>query len=294
MKTYPSNKITEYATLLPNRIELDGEWEVAMTQFSYPVSYYNVEKNTWFKMSVYSYRPSDNTPIDVGEPRMYIPEGHYESAKELFEAIRHVWNSYWIRIRRELADRRITPVTRDQKEKVPAGTDLTHEEQAIKERVDEHLSPTIDGTSLKMDFNERTHKIWFKMNREAHHLTFSPNLAEILAMPKKRHDIDLTYVSETEIDVNRGSHTFFVYCDVVQDSIVGDVKAPLLRSVIARGHYGENVHEVFSKPMYLPLRTNQFDTVRISIKDESGRPVKFNYGNSCVTLHFRRVAKTLT
>jgi hypothetical protein len=294
MQTYPSNKITEFATLIPNRIELDGEWEVAMTQFSYPVSYYNIEKNTWFKMSVYSLRPSDNIPIDVGEPGMYLHEGHYESAKELFEEIRHVWNSYWIRVRRDLADRRITVKPREEKTKVPAGTDLTHEEQASKEREDEQLAPTIDAMSLKIDFNERTHKIIFKLNKKAHHLTFSHNLAEILAIPRKRLEADLLYISETEIDVNRGSHTFFVYCDVVQDSVVGDVKAPLLRSVIARGRYGENVHEVFSKPMYLPLRTNQFDTIRISIKDESGRPIKFNYGNSCVTLHFRRVGKTLT
>ena len=71
------------------------------------------------------------------------------------------------------------------------------------------------------------------------------------------------------------------------------MKAPLLRSVIANARYGENKREVFSKPMYMPLRTNQFDTIRISIKDESGRPIKFNYGNSCVTLHFRRVGKTI-
>lgn len=264
-----------------------------MTQFSYPVSYYNVEKNTWYKMSVYSYR-ADKTPIDVGMPRVYIPEGHYDSPKELIETIRNTWNQYWNRVRRELTDRRITSLPHEQKTKVPAGTDLTYEEQATKEREDEHLSPSIDVTSLKMDYNDRTRKIWFKLNRYAHHLTFSPNLAEMLAMPRKRNEDDLSFVSETEIDVNRGSHTFFVYCDVVQDSIVGDVKAPLLRTVTARGRYGENVLEVFSKPMYLPLRTNHFDTIRISIKDESGRPIKFNYGNSCVTLHFRRVGKTIT
>ncbi len=95
----------------------------------------------------------------------------------------------------------------------------------------------------------------------------------------------------SEVDVNRAQHTPFVYCDIVQDSIVGDVRAPLLRSTVVTGKYGENVREVYTKPMYLPLRTNHFDTVEIAIKTETGQLIPFQYGNSYVTLHFKRIGR---
>jgi hypothetical protein len=264
-----------------------------MTEFSFPRTWYNIDSEQYLKMSVYSPRPLDDKLIDVGELRMYLPEGHYESAQELFETIKTVWLKYWNRVKKDIANSRVTALPPDKKTKVPRGTDLTHVQRLTQVREDEEEAPSIDFDSLRVYFDEKTHKIKFDVFRWAHQLTFSPELHDILAMPKERDRTDWSYASQTEVDVNRGTHTIFVYCDVVQDSIVGDVKAPLLRSVIANARYGEDKREVFSKPMYMPLRTNQFDTIRISIKDESGRPIKFNYGNSCVTLHFRRVGKTI-
>ena len=150
--------------------------------------------------------------------------------------------------------------------------------------------PNVGPTSLAIEFNDKTHRISFYLKHDVHSLVLSPKLRDILAIRKRTGN---SYVSETEVDVNWAGHTVFVYCDLVQNSIVGDVTAPLLRSTVVRGKYGENVHEVFHRPMYLPLRTNHFDTVRISIKSESGESVPFTFGNSCITLHFRRIVNQL-
>ena len=35
MKIYPNNTVAKYTTQLPTNIELDGEWEVALTEIMY-------------------------------------------------------------------------------------------------------------------------------------------------------------------------------------------------------------------------------------------------------------------
>jgi hypothetical protein len=289
-ETFPTNTIAQYATLLPQRMNLDGEWEVGMTEFSYPVSWYNINENQWFKMTAYSARESDGVLVDVGEPRIYIPEGYYSSAKELVDTMRDCWIRYWGKCRTELDDKKITILPDDRKTKVPAGTQLSNEERATMAREDEDEVPGMDQYSLRMIFNDKTHKLKCIFGHADYQLSFSRALADILAMTKRNWN-EMLMISETEIDVNRNCNSLFVYTDIVQDSIVGDVKAPLLRSVIAHGRYGENVRDIFTKPMYIPLKSNHFDTVKISIKSQVGDPVKFNYGTSSVTLHFRRVAR---
>jgi hypothetical protein len=286
------NSIAQYATLLPQRMNLDGEWEVGMTEFSYPVSWYNINEKQWFKMTAWSW-DNNSKGFDVGEPKIYIPEGHYSSGKDVVDAMKLAWSLHWEYYRRELMELKIDVLPREEKEVVDSDTPLTNVQKATMERHDEDDVPSMNESSLRLIFGEKTHKLKCILGHESYELTFSDKLAEILSMRKERKPDELFLAGETEIDVNRGTHTIFIYCDVVQDSIVGDVKAPLLRSVIARGNYGENVREVFVKPMYVPLKSNHFDTIRIAIKSETGELVKFNYGNSCVTLHFRQVARNI-
>jgi hypothetical protein len=258
---------------------------------NYQKSWFNVGEQEWIRPIVISRTPDDDA-VDVGEGVMILSEGHYSSAKELVEQLRHVWTQHWVRRRKQLMDNKITVLSSAEKTKVPAGTVLTYVERATKEREDENVSPSMDESSVRFEFNDKTNKLKVILNNENHAVVFSKNLADILGIRQYKRKANV-YVSEAEIDVNRGCHMMFVYCDIVQDSIVGDVKAPLLRTVTTRGRYGESVREVFTKPIYVPLRTNQFQSLEIAIKSETGQPIAFNYGNSCVTLHFRRVGNNL-
>ena len=108
-------------------------------------------------------------------------------------------------------------------------------------------------------------------------------------MLKVHLEITKIYESLTEVDINRGCHTIFVYCNVVSESIVGNVRAPLLRAVTVRGVNGTTTSETFTRPIYVPLKTQSFDSIEIAIKSEDGSLVPFAYGNSFVTLHFRHI-----
>lgn len=85
----------------------------------------------------------------------------------------------------------------------------------------------------------------------------------------------------------------FVYCDLVEPRIVGDVYTPLLRVIQACGKEtsirGGSEMKILSPPHYLPLLLTNFRTIEINIRDHLGNPIPFEYGTLTVTLHFRRV-----
>ena len=42
-QVYPQNTMASFTNLFPDKIELDGSWEVALGELSYPGIYYNIE-----------------------------------------------------------------------------------------------------------------------------------------------------------------------------------------------------------------------------------------------------------
>jgi len=83
----------------------------------------------------------------------------------------------------------------------------------------------------------------------------------------------------------------FVYCDICEPYITGDVRTSLFRIVpveIRSYNYafGANLVKHFSFPNYIPMRTN-FRTIEIDIRDYFGKKIPFEFGTLTVTLHFK-------
>ena len=84
--------------------------------------------------------------------------------------------------------------------------------------------------------------------------------------------------------------TLYVYCDILEHIIVGDVMAPLLRIVEMkrRRSYG-NMHETLCSPLYVPLQKKHFDTIEINIMTDTGKPDHFAIGKTVTVLEFKRL-----
>lgn len=83
----------------------------------------------------------------------------------------------------------------------------------------------------------------------------------------------------------------YIYCDIVEPQMVGDVMSPLLRIVSLdpiKYVYGSNKMHVFSPPHYIPVMRREFDTIEIDIRSDTGENIPFQFGTSCVKLHFIR------
>jgi hypothetical protein len=90
------------------------------------------------------------------------------------------------------------------------------------------------------------------------------------------------------MDLERGLHTFFVYCDLLEHQLVGDAHVPLLRSIAVSGKSGEVIAKSFDNIHYVGLSRSTFQDIHIHITDDTGVRVPFEQGRVIVKLHFRR------
>ena len=123
-------------------------------------------------------------------------------------------------------------------------------------------------------------------------IIFSPGLGNILGYDEREDVINVfgifdnvkTLHNTYNTDVN--CQSLFVYCDILEQVIVGDTKASLLRSLSVSGKYGNIVREIYDKPMYVPIQKKHFESIEIDIRSDFGEPVSFVNGKSSVKLHF--------
>ncbi|GFY77352.1 uncharacterized protein TNIN_5261 [Trichonephila inaurata madagascariensis] len=81
-------------------------------------------------------------------------------------------------------------------------------------------------------------------------------------------------------DPNASFPLIYVYCDLIEPQIVGDVQAPLLKIVKVEGKDGEVVNEHYTRPHYVPVIRRHFQTVEMVLRLHSGELVPFERGQS--------------
>lgn len=96
------------------------------------------------------------------------------------------------------------------------------------------------------------------------------------------------------VDMELFSHSIYIYSDIAEYTIVGNVMAPLLRIVrVGPRRRGKQVSRSYDFPHYVPVKKKHFDTISIELRDVLGNLVLFERGQAVVVLHFRRKKSTL-
>ena len=80
----------------------------------------------------------------------------------------------------------------------------------------------------------------------------------------------------------------YVYADIVEPHLVGNVNANLLRVLEVPLQHGRVVSLDFVTPMYFDLASRTIRTVTVFIADGSGREIPFERQAVQLTLHFIR------
>ena len=70
---YPINTLSPFTNFLPEQINFDGEWEVAITELSYPSLYQNITEGKFFYLdeSTPDTKPSDYYTLAPGLYRSF-------------------------------------------------------------------------------------------------------------------------------------------------------------------------------------------------------------------------------
>lgn len=127
----------------------------------------------------------------------------------------------------------------------------------------------------------------FKLSRElSHMLGFTAPLISLLKPGRSA-------MSDQPACLASGlPNLLFVYTDICEPYITGDMHSPLLNVVsIDVGNYmfGKTETKTFTTPKYIPLLHTNFEVIEIDIRDAFGRPAPFEYGTCTVTLHFKKI-----
>jgi len=86
MDYYPENTVAKYTTKLNNAIELDGEWEVGLTEISFPYEIENIlDGECYFYLSNTDY----NNPLKIS-----ISGTHVKTFEDIFEHLHNAQLQY--------------------------------------------------------------------------------------------------------------------------------------------------------------------------------------------------------
>lgn len=129
-------------------------------------------------------------------------------------------------------------------------------------------------------------------------------LADILGFTKQRYlysDVSENIIlgewiiyAENMSDFRQNLNNLFVYSDLVQPSLVGDIMTPLLRTVpVSDENKNKYITKSFEIPRYLPLNTHFLQKIEIYVTNDIGEKVKFQWGKIIVQLHFRKKKREL-
>lgn len=149
-----------------------------------------------------------------------------------------------------------------------------------------HLRKARKCDAVEFLYDDITRKVTLGLKPDVA-VTFGPLLKTMLGFSQDRYE-EGVHEAENVVDIRQGFYSLYVYCNVVEPHMVGDVLAPLLRIVPIRGKDGDLVTRSYDNISYHPVQQKHFDTVELDIRDDTGRRVSFERGKVVITLHFRQ------
>ena len=264
-KYFPTNKLTNYVTKLPQPIDLKGDWEVGLYEIQFPTTWYNITE----EMAVLKYTSFGSNALmhAIISP----PAGHYDDPAELMDMI----NGAIATVEREASCR-------------------FHYNSISKKVSIDFLGPMPVTLSMKKEFAELLGFDWLKKPKEDEE--YYTNLAidtkegfmeDVFGMLEFNASGKYPYKGDKVCDLQRGFYSLYVYSDAVQPKIVGDAKVPLLRTVNVNEESWRMVTRIYETIQYSPVQRKHFDVIEVDIRDSVGRKVPFQTGQVIVMLHFR-------
>ena len=243
-----SNTTSSFRVHLAEEISLDSGWEVALVEFQYPFSWYNVNDELEYKMrknQIKVFR-SDKETCNID-----VPVGFYENIDSLLGAI-------------------MLGLTQ---------VNLFEGKQTFD--MSRYLWFDLDFLRQKVVMKGNA-------NDKVLGIQLSTHLQYILGFESPFLYCKKQTTAKYPPDVGGGSSALYLYCDVIQPQLVGDKREQLLRIIPVSGSYGNVIGCRFIDAHYVPVLKSKFSSIEISIKSDVNTPIAFQFGKSVVKLHFRK------
>jgi len=257
--THPDSKTGDYCIRLPTTLNLDGRWEVALTEIMFPHAWNNVN-STSAPNDPYLNKQNDFMVLLKSHTFLMITvrPGYYANPYELLEALEHAYQhamtQHWKNEKDTFTD----------DDKIAMYSSVRFWYDSLQKRV-----------TVSIDFDH------------VQQLVFSRHLQYMLGLEDPLVEIQKT-TAKYPIDIRGGLDALYIYSDILVPQIVGNTYAPLLRICHITGKHSEIVHKVFNAPNYIPVIAHELSKIDISIRTDIGNVVPFLYGKVICKLHFKK------
>lgn len=255
---YSENKTSSFTVHLPQKIQLNGDWVVALAELHYPYNFFNVVHGE-NKITIQLRKPEDINYIAqrLDYDNSIKPELH----RELF----------------------ISP-------------GFYRSVDCILKAVNLELSTITEQDILLLDdLNGRTTVDLDRCDScNIKSINFSEKLALQLGFEPLDNIVDYN-ISKSVGNIYFGiPDQMMVYTDVIEPVLVGHEKTQIIKIVNTRGvsklcTFGD-VHSMEFKHMhYIPVLKKDFECVSVDIRSCTGLYMPFRHGVSTVKLHFKKL-----
>lgn len=255
--TLPSNTYTKFNNTnskfkipLAETLRLSNEWEVGLTEIFIP----NYIHNIFSPHNKIITHHSDPTS-ECNNKEIIIPEGQYRAID-----FAHIVNQKIRKIKHTHSDGTKTPCNH-----------------------------------FKLHYNPFSKKMFFWLKKGSDIEIPSKKLQNYLGLNRPNlvadHLIGSTIrYSSKPCDFENETVHLYVYTNIVKNSQIGNMFAPILRIVnIAEEHTNkaDYIHRIYEKPQYHPLSFSNINEIEIKLCNTEGETVNFFQGNTIVALHFK-------
>ena len=232
---FPNNTLSSFTNFLPEQVNLDGQWEVAISEISYPSMYQNVTEG---KFMFYDEELSKTTEAYYLEPDLY------SSITDIVEAMNTL-----IQERNNHRDTCITIKVSRVTQKVKVY--LANEESSLAIFSTDDLGH-IFGGDVRSDSGR------LMRGKEPHEPTFAYDIVRIHSLMIYTDIVEYNIVGDTKAPLLR----CFPFISKLKS---GDI--------ITTGQYMN--YQTFSNLQFRRLLKNSFHSIHIDLRDTSGEKILF-------------------
>ena len=248
-KLYPQNTVASFTNFLPDQINLEGEWEVALTEICFPSKFFNITEGSF--------------GISVTKGGKVVDSENYKLSPGFYPTIKSIVSSMFAKV---FAGSRFRNLHKLESKFLDFSIDTISQRIFIK---------TQPGLKIFLCSGDLQHIFGFMPSNET--LEIDDNLS----------------TSPFVHDIQR-FHAIIVYTDFIDNTILGDVKAPVLKSFpIDKPHFETTqglISKSFHNPEFRRVLKHSFHSISIDLRSHNGELIPFfSLGYTHLSLLFRKM-----
>ena len=254
-KIYPDNEPGNFKTYLPSELQLPGDaWMIGLVRMQFPKSWPTL-MGTDCDITI------SKPPPLLAKISVKIKEGNFSSISAL---IAHINNLIAVEGRK-------LPTTMVHGDEIIATKFILHSDNRVR-------IETYNDIIIKT--SKRLQQVLGLQSNDIRTPHVKDNRGKLQV-----YDQFTTHIP----DILMGLNLLWVYCDIIREPIVSDIKAPLLTTVSTNSAESDDFISYEPKTIdWHKPSTSRIQSIHTTICDVNGNVVDFNHGQVIITLHIEQ------